>query len=836
MTQQCYSAGCISVGRVAIVDACTGEFSTGPNSQYVFGGVVTVTWEPVIEDGETTTVKDMCGDICVRDLQCDQTVGYNVEITLCRPDNELVSLLTGEPAILDVDGNTIGYFELDDSNCAPFVSLEFFEKLPESACTDGVQYRRIIFPKIRITQGAPERQGPIRLLKLTGTAEAGSGDAWGTGPAGDSPVDFDLLMTSDQKFFMSEVYDSTAPDPACGYTSTSILGTLTSPSECVIHIDGPGLSTTQMLQFTTPDGTIQIFSPTNVNFPSNPPGTVINQWDDAGIDVYSPDLCGICIDQLDFFQADNDTFSIPSQLYDPCFQVQDMNLVYTSSESPACETIRINGEGFSVVDSVEVIGSGNITYYDPAGPNAGSNPGGATILSWTPTTLTIQDPNLASLDPITDLSFFNTVPVDILDATVTDVFDIDPCVVPRAGYRETDTNQASASNTGTSITYDVSGNYYVASTVDVAGQQGIGVYKYDSNGDLDITFGTAGLASFKLNSTYDYADAVVWDSAGFVYLSGWTTDFVTSNAVIVKIDDSVGALDLTWMDAFVAIPGYSYSLPGAFSHDLAVSSGKLFIETTGKVVYAVNDPISSNGGGMVRLDTAGNFDSYGDTFWAPYSGTDIPAVFGMQQVSDGIYVIGLENQFNTDVLISLFDFSSGVTAETLVSGVKHVSAHVPVEIDSFGNYYIAGGQGSNPGDNSVVARFTPLLVLDATWGVAGYANNLDASFDHEFIQGLEVLASGEIAAVGGAVALTTEPKSIVRKLDSSGASVGAFGTAGLTILDIDLGFGGERLSSVAESPIGSIAASGTILNGVTYQSVIARFDSTTGALDNTFGQ
>lgn len=219
MAQTCYSAGCVEVGRVALIDACTNVPTAGASNGYAFGGITAVTWEPQIEDGETTTVKDMCGNICVRDLQCDQTVGYNVEITLCRPDNELVSLVTGEPVILDGEGNTIGYFQLDDSNCAPFVALELFEKLPESACTDGVKYRRIIFPKIRITQMTPERQGPIRLLKIGGTSESALGSGYADGPFNDSPVDFSTVMTEDQKFHMSEVYDLTAPAAACGYVT-----------------------------------------------------------------------------------------------------------------------------------------------------------------------------------------------------------------------------------------------------------------------------------------------------------------------------------------------------------------------------------------------------------------------------------------------------------------------------------------------------------------------------------------------------------------------------------------------------------------------------------------
>lgn len=217
MAQSCYAAGCVSVGRVALVDDCTGVPQAGASNGYAFGGITAVTWEPVIEEGTDTTVKDMCGNVCVKDVQCDQTTGWNVEITLCRPDNELISLVTGEPAIVDGLAQTIGYYQLDDSNCAPFMSLELFEKIPDSQCSAGVTYRRIIFPKIRITQMAPEREGPIRLLKIGGTAESSFGDGWGDGPFNDSPVDFATLMTATQKFFMAEVYDDTAPTAQCGY-------------------------------------------------------------------------------------------------------------------------------------------------------------------------------------------------------------------------------------------------------------------------------------------------------------------------------------------------------------------------------------------------------------------------------------------------------------------------------------------------------------------------------------------------------------------------------------------------------------------------------------------
>jgi hypothetical protein len=456
MTQECFSAGCVSAGRVALVDACTGEFSTDPNTQYVFGGITAVTWEPQIEDGETTTVKDMCGNICVRDLQCDQTVGYNVEITLCRPDNELVSLLTGEPAILDGSGNTIGYFQLDDSNCAPFVSLELFEKLPESQCSAGVQYRRIIFPKIRITQGTPERQGPIRLLKLQGTAESGSGDGWATGPAGDSPVDYAALMTAGQKFYMSEVYDDTAPDPACGYTVTGPVAPVfvdaTSSAPCTVELNGTFAGTDAVGVTFNTFGLFYIYNPTSPNVGLNPPGLVINYWNNTGISFTLPDICGDCLNQIDPYYYDVGTasevaFGAPIPI-SPCTTVLGIPQLLTFDTAGNCGGTWDFIVAGTYLDEIGKLTLGLNTAADPFGPqnqsrsffkpgslaetNLGPNPAGVTVFAWNATTINIEIdfsiyPYDASFAPygIVDIFGFNDAGVTLIAGPV-DVFT-DPC-------------------------------------------------------------------------------------------------------------------------------------------------------------------------------------------------------------------------------------------------------------------------------------------------------------------------------------------------------------------------------------------------------------------------
>ncbi len=434
--QQCYAAGCIEVGRVALVDDCTGEPIAGASNGYTFGGITALTWEPVVEEGTDTTVKDMCGNVCMKDVQCDQTTGYNVEITLCRPDNELVALLTGEPIIVDGEGNTVGYFQTDDSNCAPFVSLELFERIPDSQCSDGVKYRRIIFPKIRITQTAPEREGPIRLLKLGGTAESSFGSGWADGPFNDSPVNFATSLGPNDKFFISEVYEVEAPSPSCGYTEVPGQDyLLTSTAPCTIHIAGPGLDTTSEIQITTEETTLQFFAPDDPNFGSNPIGTVINQWDDDAIDLYSPDLCGQCVTQVSFFLVDHDTFSLPTTDYDPCVNVSNPP-TFADAFSPECNTIRIEGTDLDQFGYLTMgFTNGSQNAYGPLWPNEG--PDNAveqnTIISWSSTVIEFSSPGIPTGTSL-GIAFFDPSSVNTANYNNSDLqlggyapFNVVPC-------------------------------------------------------------------------------------------------------------------------------------------------------------------------------------------------------------------------------------------------------------------------------------------------------------------------------------------------------------------------------------------------------------------------
>lgn len=90
-----------------------------PNSRIQTAGFMEVKLSPDIEGGEDITMKNGCGDICIRDKDCDRLKGFDVEMKLCGVPLPVLEML------LDVtllEGTTPGEFKgavLRESKGAP---------------------------------------------------------------------------------------------------------------------------------------------------------------------------------------------------------------------------------------------------------------------------------------------------------------------------------------------------------------------------------------------------------------------------------------------------------------------------------------------------------------------------------------------------------------------------------------------------------------------------------------------------------------------------------------------------------------------------------------------
>lgn len=120
--------------RITRLDDCSVPLDPlTPNSRIQTAGFMELNLSPDVEDGEDITTKNACGDICIRDKDCDRLKGFEVELKLCGIPLPVIEMLTGA-TLLD-DGalptpNIVGAVmkEAKALPCEDPRSLEFWSK------------------------------------------------------------------------------------------------------------------------------------------------------------------------------------------------------------------------------------------------------------------------------------------------------------------------------------------------------------------------------------------------------------------------------------------------------------------------------------------------------------------------------------------------------------------------------------------------------------------------------------------------------------------------------------------------------------------------------------
>ena len=125
-------------------------------------------------------------------------------------------------------------------------------------------------------------------------------------------------------------------------------------------------------------------------------------------------------------------------------------------------------------------------------------------------------------------------------------------------------------------------------------------------------------------------------------------------------------------------------------------------------------------------------------------------------------------------------FGSGGMVTTVVGNVD--SEAQSMVMDALGRITVAGRAGFGSESNALIARYTPNGLLDANFSSDGfylYAGNADEDAFHA----IDVLSDGSVVAAGSFVQ-NFAYRSMVIRVDDSGAPVTTFGTGGMAALDL----------------------------------------------------
>lgn len=168
--------------RLTKLDACGVPITGVANkSMLVSAGLVKVSITAEYEEGEDTVQKNGNGDICFQHKDPDQIKYLSTEVQFCGVDPEAWSMITGQPLVLDAEGNAVG-LRLSSRPLEARVGLEVWTDVPGQACAGGQQpFGYFCLPFL-----GSGRVGDLELAvsaaEFTLTSQTKPGTGWGVGP------------------------------------------------------------------------------------------------------------------------------------------------------------------------------------------------------------------------------------------------------------------------------------------------------------------------------------------------------------------------------------------------------------------------------------------------------------------------------------------------------------------------------------------------------------------------------------------------------------------------------------------------------------------------------
>lgn len=289
MTEICRPAKCVEAIRVTLLDQCTLLPVCGPLNGYAMGCIIDPDWSPEIEEGEESTVKDNCGDICFEDQRCDRNKRWNVSFKIKGPDAEFLSLISGDPLIVDGDGNSVGVRSVTFS-CSPYVFLELFERTDDCGADGDPIYLRHLLPAVRLKQTGNEREGVFRILALEGKSRSVVTTDIGTGPYDDIPA-YVTTAPAGERIDYTWFEDTVIPAVQCGAIevpcppSAPTVESAASQDCGNIQIVGTQFDLVNHIIVNGPPSPPSYYDPAGPDAGLNPVTATINSWTPTLIDI-----------------------------------------------------------------------------------------------------------------------------------------------------------------------------------------------------------------------------------------------------------------------------------------------------------------------------------------------------------------------------------------------------------------------------------------------------------------------------------------------------------------------------------------------------------------------
>lgn len=218
----CYSVLRVPSIRVTLLDTC-GLPEVGSCTQVTTDGIITIAETREQNDRQDFFTLNADGQACVTDTSPPILKWLNLTLTFCRVDPELMNMITGEPLVLDGDGEAVGYRTREGSVDTVNFAFEAWTRISGTdACgADGLpRYGYVLYPWV-VEGVLGDQTLENGLANFVVTARSRNQSQWGTGPydvvrdSGGTPSPL-LTPIADNDHRHLQLTTVAPPTPSCG--------------------------------------------------------------------------------------------------------------------------------------------------------------------------------------------------------------------------------------------------------------------------------------------------------------------------------------------------------------------------------------------------------------------------------------------------------------------------------------------------------------------------------------------------------------------------------------------------------------------------------------------
>jgi len=370
-------------------------------------------------------------------------------------------------------------------------------------------------------------------------------------------------------------------------------------------------------------------------------------------------------------------------------------------------------------------------------------------------------------------------------------------------------------------------------------------------GELDLTFGTGGIAVTDFAGKADLGFAAAIQTDGKIVAAGKSQDANLNSIFALARYNSDGSLD-TSFDGDGKVTTFGTTIVRNKLNGTTGSAWAVALQSDGKIIAAGSSNVYSKGVGtsrgftLVRYNSNGSLDtSFGTQGVVTTNAVGLAEVRGIVLQGDGkIVAAGQAGTSNVDVGIARYNTNG--TLDTTFSGDGIVTSHLgtnsewarAVALQSDGAIVVAGPKGYVNSSNSsaFVARYTSNGNIDSAFGIGGAVTISVGSVT--YLNSVAVQSDGRVVAGGWSGPGDDQADMLVARVDTNGALDSTFDGDGIRTVDF---FGSrDRANGIALQQNGQIVLAGGISQpdggggiGIAKQG-LARLN-TDGSLDATFG-